>query len=254
MTAMTEITKTTAIAVLALLLVVPAAAPAQPEVRRQAAVMEGYPALDADMFAYLLRHRGVRVRQAERVWLPTKEYAGNDVVIVTGDLARGQVQPAVYSAEDLRNVKAFLEKGGTLLLGRGGAALFGTQEGQVFLQEIMGTAPKLARGVKEELSIVKRDHAWVKHLAREQPHKWINECAAITIAAGKAERIIATPSGYASLARAAVGKGQIIYVGWDICRAMPEGRRPSSVEAETVFDEQVRVVTAILDELFPEKK
>lgn len=254
MTAMTTITKSTILAVLALLLAIPVAAPAQAEARKRAAVMEGYPSYDADMYVYLLRHRGVDVRRAERAWLPTKEYAGNEVVIVTGDLVRGQVQPAVYSPEDLRNVKAFLEKGGTLLLGRGDAALFATQEGQVFLQGIMGTAPKLARGAKEELSIVKRDHPWVKHLTGDRPHKWLNECAAISIPAGKAERIIATPSGYASLAQAAVGKGRLIYVGWDICRALPEGRRPSSVEAETVFEEQIRVVTAILDELFPEKK
>jgi hypothetical protein len=248
---MLNLMKMAGITLLALVLATPA--PAQVETRKQAALMEGYPAYDAEMYAYLLRHRGVKVRRAERVWLPTKEYAGNDLVIVTADLARGQVQPTVYSAEDLRNVKAYLEQGGTLLLGRGGAALFSSQEGQVFLQEIMGTAPKLARGAKDELALVQRDHPWLKPLSAG-PHKWITDSAAISIPAGKAERVIATPSGYASLARASVGKGRIIYIGWDICRWLPEGRRPSSVEAEQIYDEQVRMIGAILGEVLSEKK
>lgn len=252
MNAMSIHLKTAVIALLAFILAAPTLA--QAETRKKAVIVEGYPAYDAAMLTYMMRHRGVKVNNVERAWLPTKEYAGYDVVAVTGDLARAKVEPSVYSAEDVRNVKAFVEKGGTLLLTRGQGSLFSGPEGQAFLQATMGTAPKLARGAKESFSIVKRDHPWVKHLSPEQPHKWVNESAAIGIPASKAERIISTPSGYASLARVAVGKGQIIYVGWDVCRSMPEGRRPSSVEDETIFDEQMRMVTAMLDELFPEKK
>jgi len=222
-------------------------APARP----QAVVIEGYPAFEAPIFSYLMRHRGVKVRNVERVWLPTEEYAAYSVVVVTGDLARAKVQPTVYSPDDLRNVKAFLEKGGTLLLTRGNAALFSSPEGQLFLQETMGTAPKVSKDVRNDVTIVRKDHPWVRHLDPNRARPWLNENASGRLPAGKAERILGTPSGHAILARAPLGKGQIIYIGWDIARSLPEGRRPSTAEDERTYDEQARILTAIFDGLFP---
>ena len=62
----------------------------------------------------------------------------------------------------------------------------------------------------------------------------------------KDERIIASPAGGAVLYRQRVGKGQVIYVGWEIAASLPATRdKDPTLEGERSFDEQMRIILAI---------
>jgi hypothetical protein len=53
------------------------------------------------------------------------------------------------------------------------------------------------------------------------------------------------------LYRLPLGRGQLIYLGWQVAESMPHGRSPSTPEKERVFEEQVRVLMAIAADLYP---
>jgi hypothetical protein len=41
----------------------------------------------------------------------------------------------------------------------------------------------------------------------------------------------------------------VIYLGWEIVRSLPNGRLPSTIEQETVIDQQMTVLSWITAEL-----
>src|SRR5919106_447886 len=81
---------------------------------KPAAIVEGYPELDAPVVEYLLKRDGIRVDRRERAWLDAADYARFQLVVIAGDLRRAGAQPDRYSKEDLESVQAFLQEGGTL--------------------------------------------------------------------------------------------------------------------------------------------
>ena len=44
-----------------------------------------------------------------------------------------------------------------------------------------------------------------------------------------------------TIADVAVGKGRVIYVGWNLSRLLPHGRRPSTPAAEQAYEHQYRI-------------
>ncbi|QDU95992.1 hypothetical protein Pla8534_38110 [Lignipirellula cremea] len=205
------------------------------------AMVEGYPAFDAPLLSYVLRRQGATVEEFEKTWLPTTEYAQYHAVVITGDLARAKMEPHQFSADDLKRVRAYLEGGGVLLLTRGGRALFATAEGTNFLVEHAGEKPQ--RLSTDPLQLLLPKHAWTSHLQGRTPN-WINDRNVSPLKATQGEKIIGGPDK-ATLLRLPLGKGSLIYVGWETAVSLPSGRDGSSVPEETRYEEQLQVLSKI---------
>jgi hypothetical protein len=89
----------------------------------------------------------------------------------------------------------------------------------------------------------------LKHLTAEPKPAWFQGKSASPIRASRGESLIGSPAGSSVLYRVPVGKGQLIYVGWTIANSLPHGRKPSTVEEERGFEEQVQILLTIVGEL-----
>lgn len=87
----------------------------------------------------------------------------------------------------------------------------------------------------------------------KQKREWTSPGHAEAIRASKGENIIGNEAGLTTLYRVRVGRGQLIYVGWEIASSIPPGRSPSTVEQEEASAAQVRVLLNIVDDLIPTK-
>lgn len=239
---------------------------------KPAVIVQGYPAFDLPLIEFALGKLGVPTAVLERTWLPTAEYEKYGLVILTGSLTRARIEPSKYTKDDLTNVKRFLESGGTLLLTRAMTDIFATPEGRTVLAEWTGTGKQEA---SPKLQILQPDHPWVKHvnpkhyqaslpvppdpLAKDPkspnpPAQTIDQGIldirrTVAVKTNKGERIIGTPGGLATLYRVKIGKGQMIYVGWDIASSLPSGRQPSTVADEKRFEEQMLILSKILTDV-----
>lgn len=219
-----------------------------PPPARPAAIVEGYPAFDAPILHFALRRQRVPVERFERTWLDPREWGRFSLVAVVGDLARAKMEPSRFGKNDLPHVREFLEKGGTLLLMRGTTAVFSAPDARDFLDEIIGQ-----RGSRGGMNFELRapGHPWLVHLDAAAPHAWLAAKNSAALAATKGESLIGSPDGRSILHRVEVGRGQIIYIGWEIANSLPQGRLPATVEQEKNFEEQVRVLLNIQEKLFP---
>src|SRR5262249_47673063 len=75
---------------------------------------------------------------------------------------------------------------------------------------------------------------------------------AVPLPTANGECVIGGPAGPALLYRLPVGKGQLVYVGWEIAASLPDGRKPSTPEQEQTFEEQVRILQNIVAEKYSE--
>lgn len=220
---------------------------------KPAAIVEGYPELDAPIVEYLLKREDICVDRRERAWLDPAEYGRFRLVVLAGDLRRAGMQPDRYSKDDLEFVHSFLNEGGTLLLLRRGKRVFDlSPEGQKFLQDLTGRIAE--RENDPRLTMIQPLHSWLKHLDPKAEYLWLkwrpdNDNSPLRVSQG--ERIIASAGGTCLLYRVEVGRGQIVYMGWQAADSMPHGRLPSSVEAEEAFEEQVRILAEIVKDVYP---
>jgi hypothetical protein len=215
----------------------------------RAVIIQGYPAFDAPIIHFALRKQRLSVDMLEKIWLPPARWEDYSLVVITGDLARAKIEPNKFNADELREVQSYLERGGTLLLTRGTLAAFGTPEGRDFLAELTA-APPVSRG--NDYRVLASDHPWLKHLDLALPHPWLASKNNVPISAGKGEILIGTEEGRALLYHLRVGKGQFIYIGWEIAASLPNGRKPSTVEDERIFEEQVEALKKLVGYLFPQ--
>ena len=226
----------------------PAAAMAQQANREKpAAIMEGYPAFDAPLVHFALKRQRVAVETWEKKWLETNEYEKFGLVVVVGDLVRAKMEPNRYSAEDVKRVKEYLEQGGQLMLMRGTSQIFSGPEGKAFLMEVTGYGPLQK---EPTFAVLQPDHAWLAKVDAKQDYAWLNTPGTVPLRTSKGEIIIGTSKGLATLYRVPVGKGALIYVGWDFSRWLPNGREKSSVEAEQVFESQMTVLLSLVANLY----
>lgn len=217
---------------------------------KPAALVEGYPARDVPLVEFALVRHGVRVDSLTRKWLGPGDYQKYGLVVLAGNLIRAKIEPNKYTSEDLRQVEKFLTSGGTLLLMLSAKDVFATSEGQKFLTGIVGEAPPAKEG---QLSLRHLGHAWVKHLDPKVAG-WVSAArpGEHLLRASKGERIIASPEGHSLLYRVRVGKGQLIYVGWEIHDSLPQTRsKPSTPEQERTFEDQMRILFEIVAEVYP---
>ncbi|GEM_PF-292055 len=219
-----------------------------PEVRadtKPVVIVQGYPAFDAPLLQFILHQRGLPFESLKKTWLKPNEYSRYSTVILTGDLVRAQIEPNRYTPEDLKHVREFLESGGTLWLMRGNQGVFREPDGQHFLAEITGSS--LRR--KEGFRILNPKHRWLSHLDNPQAATWVSAGHAQAIRASKGELLIGNEAGLTTLYRVPVGKGQLIYIGWDVSASLPHGRQPSTVAQETRYEEQIRLLQNIVEDL-----
>ena len=208
-------------------------------------IVQGYPAFDAPLLEFALHQRGRRFESLQKTWLQPSDYTRYSTVIFVGNLLRAQIEPNTYKAADLKHVREFLEAGGTLWLMRGNQWVFREPEGQRFLSELTGGSVRR----KEGFRVMKPEHRWLKHLEKPKSPAWVSPNHAQAIRASNGELVIGNEAGLATLYRVRVGKGQLIYVGWDISASLPHGRRPSTVEQETQYEEQMKLLQNIVEDL-----
>lgn len=234
----------------------------------KALIVEGYPAFDSPIVAYLLRKAGWQVEISERAWFDTAKLKDYQLVVYDGSLARAGVEKTAFDEADVPNVRAFLENGGALVLMRERHDLFRSDAGRKLLAEIVGEGQ---REPKPQIAILQPDHAWLAPLktplaraaalpvfrfpdekdaappaaAAAAPFPWLAKGTAI--ATSKGQSLIGSPGGASLLHRAPFGRGQLIYVGWSPAASIPHGREKSTVQAEAIFEQQVAVLRNVLE-------
>jgi hypothetical protein len=213
---------------------------------KPALVVQGYPAFDAPLVSFALRQINVPVEEVERTWVDPREYGKYAVVAIVGDLPRAKIEPNKYTSRDLEHVEEFLNEGGTLLLLRGNSALFNNPEGREFLTRIIGPAPSTKPG---SMKLLDPRHAWLAHLDASAEHPWLAAKSVVPLRSGRGECLIGDGRGHSLLHRIAVGKGKLIYVGWEIAASLPAGRKSATVEDERIFEDQMQVLLGLIGSL-----
>jgi len=179
----------------------------------------------------------------QRTWLDPAEYDKYDMVVIVGNLARAKIEPTKYDRSDLKHVERFLNHGGTLMLMRGNTALFGTPDGRALLAQLTGAS----RGTGDQFDILLPNHLWLKHLDPNETPAWVNARGVEPIRAARGDIVIGNRTGLATLYRVSVGKGQLIYIGWDVAASIPHGRQPSTVEQESSCEQQMQILFNVVD-------
>ena len=215
--------------------------------QKPAALVKGYPAFDADYLEYVHRRQGIPVEvfDRERGWLNPKDYGRYRTVMLVGSLLRAKMEPNKYEGADFEHVRKYLEQGGTLLVMRSGLDPLATPAGREFLASLTGGNPKQTAVT---MRIRQADHPWVKHLDAKAEHPWLTSKNVAPLRIDQGNAIIGSADGsQALLYRLPVGKGQLIYVGWEIAESIPHGRLPSTPERERVFEDQIRILRNLAD-------
>ena len=233
----------------------------------RASIVEGYPAFDSPIAAYLLRKAGWQVEISERAWFDTAKLKDYQLVVYDGSLARAGLERTAFDEAEAANVRAYLESGGTLVLTRERHDLFRSDAGRKLLAEVMGEGKREA---KPQIAILQPDHPWLAPLktplarasalpvfrfpdekqkapppaAALDPFPWLAKGTAILTSKGQS--LIGSPGGTSLLHRAPLGRGQLIYIGWSPAASIPHGREKSTVEEETIFEQQVAVLRNVL--------
>ncbi len=210
------------------------------------AIVEGYPAFDSPPVQYALAERGNCVAQFERRWLSVTEYPKYKVVIHVGNLRRAQADQFVFQDEELPLLRQWLEAGGTLLLMRSSHDIFGSDAGRVFQTELTGV-PRTTRVTGALVpKLLQPNHEWLKTVVRSGIPSWLNVPAAAPLLTRQGTNVIGDERGRSILCEIPVGRGRVIYVGWDISRALPQGRLKTTAGQETIYEEQYRLLESIV--------
>ena len=218
----------------------------RPGVRAKPVVLvKGYPAFDAPLLEFALDKRDVPFKSLEKSWLDPAEYSKFGTVVIVGSLPRAGIEPNRYTPADLKHVGEFLHSGGTLMLMRGNQWVFREPDGQHFLAEFTGSSVRRKAGFE----ILDPEHKWLEHLDSNRDRMWVSPGHAEAIRASKGEIIIGNEAGLTTLYRVRVGKGQLIYVGWEIAASLPHGRKPSTVADEMAYEEQMQILQNIVDDV-----
>jgi hypothetical protein len=218
--------------------------------RPAVAIVEGYPAFDVPLLAFALRRQNMTVDIFERRWLEPVEFGKYHAVVFNGNLLRAKAMPNKFTAEHLKQIDAYLKQGGTVILTLSGRDAFNTPDGRKFLADITGQTAGVKGG---KVQVLDASHRWVKHLDPKGTAVWLGKLvktADTALASSKGQNILGTTDGNTLLYRESVGAGQFIYIGWTVHDSLPYTRdRPSSVEDERNFEDQMNVLFAIARDL-----
>lgn len=218
--------------------------PARPKAaKKPVALVEGYPAFDAPLLLHALRKNGALIEHLEKGWLDTSRWPEFSVVAFAGSLSRAKAPVSKFSAEDLPRVRAFLDQGGVVLLLRGTGEMFSSPHGQAFLKELCGNPP---RPPAAPAQVLIPKHPWIAHLDSATVPSWITTKATAPLWITNGERVFGTAEGLTLLGRVPVGRGAIVYVGWDVAASMPGGRGASTPEMEREYEDQYLILEKIV--------
>lgn len=217
---------------------------------KPAAMVLGYPAPDGPILDFALAQLRVPVDTYTRQWLSPAEFSRYSMVVYEGSLSRGKVEPAAFTADELNQLQTWLQAGGTLLLMRDRTEPFRTKEGMMFLERLLGPATS---GPDNTYAIRIANHPWVRDVADNVATPWSDPRTIAAMATRRGQAIVATESGKVALLRLPVGKGQIIYHGWTVASALPEGRKPSTVEREQAYETQFCILFNLLDDVYKQR-
>ncbi len=204
---------------------------------KRAALILGYPAFDAPMLRFALEKAGFEVDVFERTWVAPEDFAGYGLVGMLGSTVRAKMEPSGFAPADFAKIRAYLENGGQLAIGRELLGqIFPGAEGLTFVESIAGTGP---RGVKSQLRLLQPQHPWLAHL---ETADWLGGPGFSAMRLSKGVNLIGDSGTARSvLCDVPVGKGRFVYVGWDLSRFLPEGRRPSTLEQELAYERQYQI-------------
>jgi len=191
---------------------------------KRVAMVLGYPAFDAPMFQFALEKTGHEVIVFERELLPAVEFKKYDCVVFLGSTVRAKMEPSGFAPGEHETILAYLKKGGKILIGRElSRQLFPGDEGRKFFEALAGSVPIIRGPI--EMSTLLPDHPWIKHLGAEHV---IPKGVSSSIIFSKGQNLIGNQAASRSiLGSVSVGRGRLIYVGWDLSRYLPPGRKPS---------------------------
>lgn len=219
---------------------------AKPSVKR-ALLIQGYPAFDAPLIEFALRKQGTKLTSVEKTWISPAEFKKYDLVAFDGSLGRAKIEPAAFSADDVKLVDTYLRDGGVLLLMRDRLDLFAAPEAKIWLGENL----KLVKNTKAaSYEVLQPKHPWVVHLESTSSQPLLNAANNLPLSAEAGERIIGSGKTSAILYRQAIGKGALIYVGFSPASALPGGRAKETVEREAEYEAQYKILAAILKDPF----
>lgn len=222
--------------------------PLRPLPRQPVALVLGYPAFDAPMLQFAFERAGADVKVFERQWAPAEQFSKYRCVAMLGSTVRAKMQPSGFSREEHAAVKRFLQRGGTLLVGRELMKQLFPGEGQKFVESLIGAPP---RKPAKPMAVLQPSHRWLKHLTTSD---WVQHRSAAPIRLGQGENLIGDPeSSLSILADIPVGKGRLIYVGWDLSRWLPHGRQLSTLAQERAYGEQYQIYAQMVADVLRER-
>ena len=218
--------------------------------RKPAVVVTGYPAFEAPLVTFALRKRGVQVAEVDKAWLDPREYAKYAVVVIDGSFTRAGLKTTKFADDELPIVRTFLEEGGTLWLFRERQDVFGSDHGQRMLADLFG---QQWADSSKKFAVLRPEHPWIAHLTEAGADlSWLEKGGSL-LGFKRGEAILGLKSGKAFLGRLPVGKGQIIYVGLAPAASLPNGRVPPTVAEEQRFETQMRIISNIVADVYPNK-
>ncbi len=208
------------------------------------ALVLGYPAFDAPILQFAMEKQNWNVKRYERTWLPVDQFYKYDYVAFLGSTVRARMEPSGFQKADHAELLKYMKDGGVVIIGRElMRQLFPDQEGRRFVETITGTAPQRAKSNIQVLDA----HAWTASL---QHANWTPPKGLSAIPLSKGHNLIGDRKTKRSiLADISVGKGRLIYIGWDIARYLPSGRKPSSVQQEETYLQQYKVYENLIRSL-----
>jgi hypothetical protein len=210
---------------------------------KTALLVQGYPAFDAPLIEYALRKQQTQLTSVEKTWIKPEEFSKYNLVIYEGSLGRAKIEPAAFSAADVKVVDEYLRNGGILVLMRDRLDVFSAIEGKLWL----GDNLKLVKNSKNAgYEILEPKHPWLAHLKSDSPPAWLQGPHPLPLSAEAGERLIGAGKTQAILYRQPIGKGALIYIGFSPAAGLPDGRAKETVEREEAYLQQYEILKRVL--------
>ena len=106
---------------------------------KKVALVLGYPAFDGPIVEFVLEKAGYGVEVFDRELLPSSKFGDYAGVVFMGSTTRAKMEPSGYAEGDFALVKAYLDGGGKVVLGRElHRQLFPGEDGRRFWERIVG--------------------------------------------------------------------------------------------------------------------
>ena len=101
------------------------------------------------------------------------------------------------------------------------------------------------------MRVLEPNHPWINHIGNSS---WNHPGGTSAIVLSKGKNLIGDPKTQRSiLADIPIGKGRLIYIGWDIAKSLPNGRLKSTMEQEEEYLRQYKIYEKLVIDLLEEE-